>query len=185
LKTSRYFATLIETYRTDMQGLAVDFEGRQVLDRRLTEKRKGFASLLPLAVEMPELAAPALHRAFAFTTGHDAERLLLDTPGRLPAWATVRSMLTIQSWAQPLIEQALKIKGGETFLVIAALLDHAYLVADKTAAPETEEGSSDEDGKGRRESGDSDGDDGEDQGDLSEAGGAWLEQQGFDRLEQE
>ncbi len=183
MKTSRYFATLIETYRTDMQGLAVDFEGRHVLDRRLTEKRKEFASLLPIAVEMPELAAPALHRAFAFIKGQDAERLLLGTPGRLPAWATVQSMLTIQAWARPMIDQALKMKGGETFLIIAALLDHAYLVADKAAAPETEEAPGDEEGKGREEG--SDNDDGDDQGDLGEAGGAWLEQQGFDRLEQE
>ena len=168
-----------------MQGLAVDFEGRHVLERRLTEKRKEFTSLLPIAVEMPELAAPALHRAFAFTRGHDAERLLLGTPGRLPAWVTVESMLTIQPWAHPLIEQALKIKGGDTFLIITALLDHAYLAADKTAATEGVEGSGDEEGNGRGEGGDNDGDDGDDQGDLSEAGGAWLEQQGFDRLEQE
>ena len=167
--SSLYFEDLFERYSSELDDLRTDSEGRDVLARRLQDRRKEFSSLMPLLEDAPELAAAALHGAFRITDRKLLDRAVNGTPGLggCPDWKQLAATLDIAAWARPLIERCLQQPGGDDFLVSAAVLDW-MLNEDLRRAPTAGLPHDDED---------------EDREDLGDAGRDWLAEQGFDDFE--
>jgi hypothetical protein len=168
--SSLYFEDLFERYSSDLDDLRTDSEGRDVLARRLQDRRKEFASLMPLLEDAPELAAAALHGAF-----RNGDRKLLDraansAPGlaAFPGWKQLAPTLEIAPWARPLIATCLQQPEGDDFLVSAAVLD--WMQNEDLRRPQAAIHAEDED-------------EDEDREDLGDAGRDWLAEQGFDDFE--
>lgn len=127
MRLSPHFENLIESYRAELDDLRDDSEGKNVLDKRLKEKRRELKSLLPMIEVCPELVAPVFHKAFQFTRRNpDIESFLsLAEDGAMP-WDELAPTLEIANWAKPLIETVLDADGGDAFLSTAACLE--YLV---------------------------------------------------------
>ncbi|MEI7445119.1 MAG: hypothetical protein WCK28_09545 [Burkholderiales bacterium] len=180
MRLSRYFHELRTDYEAELDDLRTDSEGGHVLDRRLAEKRREFAALLPMIEVAPVMLVPAFHRAFDFA-GASRERLaalLRGEPGEFPSWAELAAELGVAGWARPLVDRVLKEAGGEDFLATAVgleFLEHASGSSLPAAA------AADGEGEGRRERGDGEDDDHDGDEDGEALGEDFLEQQGFDR----
>jgi hypothetical protein len=174
MNLSPYFHDLTESYQAEIDDLTSDSEGRDVLQRRLRDKRSKFDALLPMMDTYPEMLVPALHGAFEFPAGRSQvldEVLAAGEFGDTPSWALVAGEVRIASWAHPLIDAALREPLGEAFLALAVGMEYA-LTRHKGAGAAV----ADDDTKAGSE-----GDDG-DEGDEADAlGEDFLEQQGFDR----
>lgn len=127
MRLSPHFENLIESYRAELDDLREDSEGKNVLDKRLKEKRRELKALLPMIEVCPELVAPVFHKAFQFNGRRtDIEGFLsLAEDGAMP-WDELASSLEIANWAKPMIETVLDADGGDAFLSTAACLE--YLV---------------------------------------------------------
>lgn len=169
--SSLYFEDLFERYSSDIDDLRTDSEGRDVLARRLQDRRKEFASLMPLLEDAPELAAVALHGAFGITERKLLDRAANSAPGlaAFPGWKQLAPTLQIAPWAKPLIDTCLQQPEGADFLVCAAVLD--WMQNEDLRRPHA-------DGRSH-----ADEDEDEDTEDLGEAGSDWLAEQGFDDFE--
>lgn len=167
--TSLYFEDLAERYGAELDDLRSDSENRNVLNKRLQDKRRSFESLLPMIEDAPEMVVAALHGAFTFTDRKSLDQASRSTPGlgKFPRWAELEKTLTIQAWAQPLIKQCLKEPAGDAFLVSAAVLE--WMTTENIRRADTPELADDE------------ADD--DTADLAEAGEGWMAEQGFDTPE--
>lgn len=188
-KPSRYFAELLQEYQAELDDLATDSEGADVLQKRLKDKRREFAALAPLCAEMPLLAASCFFGAFRFPE-HRAqafEALLGGVPGEFPSWGELASQLETASWAAPLVATALEQDGGEDFMALVAGLEFARL-RDRAssqsvpfdASPAAGEGEGGEE-RGRDEDGLGDEGLDDDERDDETRGEDYLEDQGFDR----
>ena len=180
MKKSRYFSDLIKSYLDEVDDLVTDSEGKSVLQKRLNEKRREIDAILPMIEFSPEMVSVIFYGAFGFKSPEIMQRLVLSEPGDagFPAWAGLKSELTVSDWAQPLIQSSLKVEGGDAFLVATAALEFLRN-KDAFSAPPPEpeaENQSDEEG----DEGDDDGLD-----DLNEAGADWLAEQGFDSPDRE
>ncbi len=174
MNKSRYFFELIKTYNDEIDDLVTDSEGKSVLQKRLNDKRKEFDAILPMIEFNPEMVAVVFHGAFGFNSPEIMRQLVLSEPDEAGflAWDELASDLTVSAWAEPLIASALKVRGGDVFLVTTTALEFLRLRGSPDAQalePEAE-----------KEPGD---DDDDDEQDLREAGAAWLVEQGFDSLE--
>jgi hypothetical protein len=170
--TSFYFEELFERYASEIDDLRSDSEGRDVLKKRLRDKRGEFPFLVSMIDVAPEMVAPVFHRAFEYAS----DRLLASAAqgepgdGEFPAWEEIAADLEIEPWAQPLITTCLEHDGGD-FLVTTAVLEWLLGkgMSGRDLAPADKGGEHDEDEDG--------GDD------LGEAGEGWLSEQGFDALD--
>jgi hypothetical protein len=177
MKMSAYFHELRTDYEAEIDDLRTDSEGRNVLDRRLAQKRDALKSLMPMMMTHPVMIAPVFHRAFVFEGTHrDVIASVLDAePGDFPPWAMLESQIGVAGWARPLIELVLAQDGGEDFLATAVGLEYtmyaSHAGADALVAHDDERDRAEGD-KGA----------GDDEGDGEEGlGEDFLEQQGFDR----
>jgi hypothetical protein len=189
MRLSRYFHELQDGYLAEIEDLRLDSEGRDVLQRRLRDKRDGFAAIVPMIDTDPLMLAPALHGAFRLPPGRvpAIEDLLLREPDELPSWGELGRDLELEAWARPLVERVLAEEAGSVFLATVVGLE--YLLARQrgdgaaSAGPEAADGGSD--GRDGRDGDDGDdgGRDGDDDGfgDLGDRAEDFLEQQGFDR----
>jgi hypothetical protein len=170
--SSLHFEDLFERYSSDLDDLRTDSEGRDVLARRLQERRKEFASLMPLLEDAPELAAVALHGAFNIRDRKLLDRAANSAPGlaAFPGWKQLAPALDIAPWARPLIATCLQQPEGDAFLVSAAVLD--WMQSEDLRRPQA-----------ASQPHDADEDEDEDREDLGEAGRDWLSEQGFDDFE--
>ncbi len=126
MRLSRYFHELHDGYLSEIDDLRSDSDGRDVLERRLRDKRAGFDAICSLIDTDPLMLAPALHGAFRVAPGRARaiERLLACDPDEFPAWAELSAGLEVASWARPLVERALREDAGETFLATVVGLEH-------------------------------------------------------------
>lgn len=186
MKKSRFFFDLGRSYSDEIDDLFSDSEGNSVLQKRLNEKRREIGAILPMIEFSPEMVAVVFYGAFGFKSPAVMQRIVSSQPGHsgFIAWSTLKRELSIADWAQTLIASTLKAPGGDAFLVATAALEFLR-TADKSdlAAPEQSAdkapGDARADGDEDREDHDSDGD----TADLSEAGAAWLSEQGFETLD--
>lgn len=181
MKKSHYFSDLIRSYNDEVDDLLTDSEGKSALQKRLNDKRREIDAILPMIEFSPEMVAVAFYDAFRFKVPAMMQQIALSSPGRpgfLP-WSGLQGQLTIAPWAEPLIKAALKIEGGDAFLVTTATLEYLRN-KDAFAAPAARVEADDEDEQ--REEGDEAGND-DDVDDLGEAGADWLSEQGFEPLE--
>lgn len=184
MKLSRYFRAHSESYQAEIDDLTSDSEGHNVLNKRLEEKRRQIDFLVMMMDESPEMLASAFHRGFSFPKTGVMVKLIGLEPNAFPAWSTLGSAIQLTPWAKKLSERVLAEPHGERFLTVTACLEYLYAHGDGTA-PLQPESSDDED---RRTDGGNTGDDDDsdrdelgDDRDLDEAGGDWMEEQGFDR----
>jgi len=175
LKKSNYFSELIKSYNDEIDDLVSDSAGHSVLQQRLNVKRHEIGAILPMIEYSTEMVAVIFYDAFDFKSPGIIQQIVLSEPDDTDfvAWAELKHELTVADWAEPLIDAALQVRGGDAFLVTAAALE---FLRTRTSSFEPEPEVVDEDNQGN------DDDDG-DAGDLSEAGADWLSEQGFETLD--
>jgi hypothetical protein len=181
---SDYFQDLSQSYGAELDDLRHDTDGKDVLQKRLRDKRRELTALLPMIDVCPELVAPVFHGAFTFARGRGPvlEELLAGCPGEFPAWTDLLDELSIAGWAEPLVVQVRTHEQGEDFLATSVGLEYLHSMGVDTTvhAPQEED---DEDSGA-----DDDGfkDEGEDLPRVdADATDDYLEQHGFDRRSSE
>jgi len=189
---SSFFLELRSAYQAELDDLTFDSEGRNVLRKRLDEKRQELGFLLQLMDLNPEMVAVVLHQAFKFTVPTVMDHFLTRNEDALLAWSQLQHALKIEAWAQPLVATILQEPMGEWFMGVAAALEYMHnkpLSADNRPAANKDDNDHDEHGNNTaRGDGDDDhrdntAEDG-DEADArarEEAGNDWLAAQGFDR----
>jgi hypothetical protein len=186
-----FFLELRSAYQSELDDLATDSEGRDVLQRRLQEKRRELGFLVQMMELSPEMVAVVFHRGFRFSQTAVMEQLLTLESDEFPEWEVVLESLQLQPWAQELADYVLKQPAGEWFLTVAAALEYLQGRRDGPPAavdegdPQTAEPGGEGEGADRREDrfGDDDTDDDAADRISEEAGADWLAEQGFDRKE--
>ena len=175
MKKSNYFSELIKSYNDEIDDLVSDSAGHSVLQQRLNVKRHEIGAILPMIEYSTEMVAVIFYDAFDFKSPAIIQQIVLSEPddAEFVTWDALKDELTIADWAEPLIDAALQVRGGDAFLVTAAALE---FLRTRTSSFEPEPEVVDEDDQGN------DDDDG-DAGDLSEAGADWLSEQGFETLD--
>ena len=180
MKLSRYFANHARAYDAEMDDLVSDSEGKNVLDKRLKEKRSQLEFLLMMMDDSPEMLAAAFHQGFRFPSPKAMDLLVALEPEEFPDWDKLGLTITLTPWAQAMADRVLLEPTGEQFMVIAACLEYLYTRADDRGAaieePQDEEGNN-------REGRDAPDRFDEEQSEAQNsegAGATWLEEQGFD-----
>ena len=187
MRISPFFINLRTAYRSEMDDLTFDSDGRDVLHQRLDEKRREISFLVQMMELSPEMVAVIFHQGFAFRQPAVMDHLLTHEADEFPQWSQLSSGIDLTPWARELAQVVLKTDGGEWFLTVAAGLHYMAGQSDALATQRGSEDSSDEDG-------DEDGHDDHDEFDVDEDGGEpgdararkeagadWLVGQGFDR----
>jgi hypothetical protein len=186
---SSFFLELRSAYQAELDDLTFDSEGRNVLQKRLSEKREVLGFLLQLMDLNPELVAVVLHEAFHFTAPAVMDHFLTHSDDELLAWGAVQQALIIEPWAQPLVDQILQEPMGEWFMTVAAALEymHHKPLSSANRPPEAEKDDDEQQGDATHAQTPEDGgariedDDEQDAHARDEAGNDWLADQGFDR----
>ena len=184
MNISPFFLNLRSAYRSEMDDLRFDSDGRDVLRQRLDEKRREISFLLQMMALSPEMVAVVFDQGFVFRQPAVMDHLLSHEADELPQWSYVADGIEVAPWARELLERILQAPGGEWFLTVAAGLH--YMAGKSGMQQGGEDGPSDGD--------DADEDDDQDAFDLDEdgnepadsrarkeAGADWLAGQGFDR----
>ena len=191
MKLSSYFRDLNSAYQAELDDLASDSEGKDVLRRRLQDKRSEIGFLVQMIDISPEMVAVVFHQAFRFRGAAATFEpvLRLRDSFELPDWHSLASAVALEPWAEPLAETVLCQPGGEQFLTLAAALE--YLQQHGQGASQSASGA---------DSAEDDEDSGEDNHDdehdemsaddardpqtarsREEAGDGWLSDVGFER----
>ncbi len=187
MSISPFFLNLRTAYRSEMDDLTFDSDGRDVLHQRLDEKRREISFLVQMMELSPEMVAVIFHQGFAFRQPAVMDHLLTHEADEFPQWSQLSSGIDLTPWARELAQVVLETDGGEWFLTVAAGLHYMAGQSERLALQSGSEDSDDEDA----EENDNDehdefdaGEDGDEAGDArarKEAGADWLVGQGFDR----
>lgn len=180
---SRFFLDLRSAYQSELDDLSLDSEGRDVLRKRLADKRKEIGFLVHMMELSPEMVAVVFHQAFSFTLPAVMDHLLSHEADEFPDWGSLDDAVQLAPWARPLAQVVLKEPGGEWFLTVAAGLEYMASRPGMAQAAQAGDDEDDEDEDDDSEDFDLD-DDGEEPHDSQarrEAGDDWMAQQGFDR----
>ncbi len=189
MSISPFFLQLHSAYQAELDDLASDSEGKDVLRKRLIDKRGELSFLLQMIEVSPEMVAVIFHQGFRFTQPAVMGDLLGREADDLPQWDALADVITLAPWAQELSQVILKEPMGPWFMAVAASLEYMH---GRTGAFDAQASSSDQDDDEEGEdatSGRSFGDDPEQDDDgrddegrsLDEAGADWMAEQGFDR----
>jgi hypothetical protein len=185
MKISPFFLNLRTAYQAEIDDLSFDSEGRDVLRRRLAEKRKEIKFLVQMMELSPEMVAVLFHQAFEFKLPAVMNHLLAQEPEDLPDWGTLGDAVRLKPQALELGLVILKEPMGEWFLAVAAGLEFMYSQPDARYAgaqgDDDHDESDDDRGPSSDPAGGPDGDDERDELAREEAGADWLAEQGFDR----
>jgi hypothetical protein len=191
MSTSTYFLDLQSVYQSELDDLTSDSEGKDVLRKRLAEKRKELGFLLKMIEISPEMVVVVLHQAFRFTSPAVMEQLLACESDDLPQWASLSDGIEIAPWARDMVQSILKEPMGEWFMTIACALEYMHnkplTAAERAqlAGPEEDEEDLDEVRNERHDDNHTEDHD-EDEAEArarEEAGNDWMVEQGFDRKE--
>jgi hypothetical protein len=184
MNISPFFLNLRSAYRSEMDDLAFDSEGRNVLSQRLAEKRQEIGFLVQMMELSPEMVAVIFHQGFAFGNPSAMDHLLSHEADEFPAWSQLSGDVELAPWARELADIVLQAPGGEWFLTLAAGLH--YMDGKQHAASDRHSG--DDDNADENDGDDLDEFDADENGNQAgdararnEAGADWLAGQGFDR----
>lgn len=165
MNISPYFRHLKNSYSAELDDMRTDSDGKNVLDKRLTQRRKELKFLLAMLETCPEMVATAFHKGFRFGNKAPAkvamEHVISRESDELPDWDTITHAFTMEAWTQPLVEIVVKDPLGEWFLTVAAGLEYLNQCKNDPADDEEAEASEEEDAS-------------------EDAGEQWLIEQGFD-----
>lgn len=190
MKLSPYFYDLRAAYQAELDDLISDSEGKDVLRKRLAEKRNEIGFLVQMLEMAPEMVAVVFHQGFRFAKPAAIERLLGLPQEELPDWHSLTHAITLEPWAASLAQTVLREPQGDRFLVVAAGLEylqqHARL--GHQAAAHADGDSDSEDGEDAAEHDDDydalsadDAADPKNSRSREEASSNWLSDVGFDR----
>jgi len=190
MRLSAYFCALRSAYQAEIDDLATDSEGHNVLQKRLREKRSQIAFLGQMMETAPEMVAVAFHGGFDFIVPAAMEQIVTTGPDDLPDWNRLAEAVHLAPWAHTLAEPLLTQPEGQRFLSLAAALEYLLQRRTHDAHANHDEATPDAhnpEQQGRRHGGADDDDRDDALGsdlDHDEAGANWLQEQGFDRKEQ-
>jgi len=192
MSTSSFFYNLRSAYLAELDDLRTDSEGKDVLRKRLTEKRREMGFLVKMLEVSPEMVAVVLHQAFRFTEPKLMDHLIAQDAEDLPEWDGLRDTIEVAPWAQEIVQTILKEPMGEWFMTLATALEYMHS-RPLTAAERAQAQDEDEDGLEDRDEVREHRHDDEHTEDHDEealdaqaredAGNDWLAEQGFDRKE--
>ena len=183
MSVSPFFKHLRNSYQAEMDDLTSDSEGKDVLKKRLAEKRKEIGFLTQMIELSPEMVAVIFHSAFKFKLPAVMDDLLTFESDELPDWETLADVVLLADWAHEPAKAILKEPRGEWFMTVAAALEYMY--GKKTHRPALHE--HDEDDNNEDHDGGADYDSEHDRQEAKEAkaredaGQDWMVEQGFDR----
>ena len=171
---SNFFSDLRSAYEAELDDLSQDSEGKDVLKKRLADKRSEIDFLIKMMELSPEMVAVVFHQAFTFSSPVVMDDLLGYEADELPDWSGLSADIQVAPWAVGMAEKVLTEPGGEWFLTVAATLEY---MAGKPAAhvPQADDEANEE------EEFDGDAEERADAKARKEAGDDWMVEQGFDR----
>ncbi len=172
---SPFFTDLRSAYQAELDDLSQDSEGKDVLKKRLADKRSEIDFLVKMMELSPEMVAVVFHQAFAFSNAAVMDDLLSFEADELPDWTGLANDIQIAPWAQGLVDKVLSEPGGEWFLTVAATLEY---MAGKPVAHAAQVDDEDDE-----EEFDGDAEERADAKARKEAADDWMVGQGFDRKE--
>jgi hypothetical protein len=184
MSISGYFKHLRTSYQAELDDLTSDSEGKDVLKKRLAEKRKELDFLKQMIELSPEMVAVIFHNAFNYKLPGVMDDLLSFEADELPDWSTLNAVVSLNDWAKEPAKIILKEPFGEQFMVVAAALE--YMFHKKTHRPALHE-NDEEDDDNEDHDGGADYDSEHDKEEAKaaklreEAGQDWMVEQGFDR----
>jgi hypothetical protein len=186
MSTSAYFKLLRTSYQAELDDLTSDSEGKDVLKKRLAEKRKELDFLKQMIELSPEMVAVIFHNAFTYKLPAVMDDLLSFEADELPGWSTLNAVVTMADWAKEPAKVILKEPFGEQFMTVAAALE--YMFHKKTHRPPLHENDEEDDDNEDHDGGadyDSEHDKqaNKEAKAREEAGQDWMVEQGFDRKE--
>ena len=196
MSISPFFQQLRSAYQAEVNDMAFDSDGQDVLQRRLKERRKELDFLLQMMQLSPEMVAVVFHQGFEFKQPTVLDGLLALESDQLPRWASLKDAIHLPKWSQELSKVVLKEPAGDWFLTVAAALEYMYNKPDgrQQEADDDQDGEEDVDNAHNAQNADGavsddaqrnglDSDDAQDVKVREEAGADWLAEQGFDRKE--
>ena len=108
-----FFLELHAAYQSELDDLATDSEGRDVLQQRLREKRREIGFLAQMMELSPEMVAVVFHRGFQFREPAVMEQLLTLEADEFPEWDDVLAAVQLHPWAQDLAAVVREQPAGE------------------------------------------------------------------------
>lgn len=129
MKLSPYFYQLRTAYQAELDDLASDSEGHDVLHKRLAQKRREIGFLVQMMDVAPEMVAVVFHRAFRFTPNALWATLLACHPDEgdvLPEWPSLAPAVALEPWATDIAKAVLSEPTGPRFMAIAAGLEYLH-----------------------------------------------------------
>jgi hypothetical protein len=193
MSTSAFFHQLRSAYQAELDDLRTDSEGRDVMKKRLSEKRAEMSFLVKMMETSPEMVAVVLHQAFRFNSPAVMDHVLAQDADELPQWYSISETVEVALWARELVQTILKEPLGERFMTIATALEYMHsrpLTAQERAQLDrAEDGEEDgeedrDDVRNERHDDNHTEDHDEEEADArarEEAGNDWMVEQGFDR----
>jgi len=187
VKLSPYFYDLRSAYQAELDDLVSDSEGKDVLRKRLAEKRSEIGFLVKMMELAPEMVAVVFHQGFRFSKPSVLEHLLGQGADRLPDWGTLTGAVSLEPWAASLAQTVLRQPGGPAFMVVAAGLEYLHQHARLAPAPAQGDAEPDSDEEAAEHDDDYNALSADDAADphnsrtRDEASSNWLADAGFDR----
>lgn len=180
---SPYFRNLRTAYFAEMDDLLSDSEGSNVLNQRLTQRRKEIGFLVSMMEISPEMVTVVLHKAFRFKSAAVMDHLVSQEPEDLPEWDALADTVEVAPWARSLLETIRKQPLGDWFLSVAAGLEYLYDKPDTRRALDTtaDDEDEDEDDDLVNDVDALEDDEEREAREREEAGADWMVEQGFDR----
>ena len=180
MRTSEFLTDLYKAYQAELDDLRQDSKGKDVLKKRLADKRGEIDFLVKMMALSPEMVAVVFHQAFVFDTPAVMDDLLGFEADELPDWSGLAAEIQLAPWAQPLAKKILSEPDGKWFLTVAALLEYMY---GKPALHAAGADDGDDSEAGDEEQFEGDAEERADAKARKEAAEDWMVGQGFDRKE--
>ncbi|CAM8667129.1 hypothetical protein MCEMSEM18_01572 [Comamonadaceae bacterium] len=183
MSLSPFFHHLRSAYQAELDDLASDSEGSNILAKKLAERRKELKFLLSMLELSPEMVAVVFHQGFRFKRPAVMEELVRQESEDLPEWDSLADAVELAPWAHTLAQQVLQQPAGAWFMSVAAALEYLLNKPDArfAAADESDDEEDDRDDIERDPEGM---DEDERQSRVNEEeGAAWMVEQGFDHKE--
>jgi hypothetical protein len=188
MSMSSFFRALRATYIAEIDDLRFDSEGRDVLQRRLQQKRSQMSFLCKMIETAPEMVAVAFHGGFQFEMPKVMDHLLTLESDEFPDWDSLAEAVQLAPWAKTLAAEVLSEPQGAWVMTVAAGLEYLYhRPAHHHHDHHGETPDHDAHGEGHNKTSrqdhdfDADDDAHQDDTDHDQASANWLEGQGFDR----
>ena len=177
MKISSYFALLRSSYEAEINDMAFDSEGKNVLRQRLVQRRKELPFLRQMMASAPEMVAIVFHQGMRFSKPTLMDALVAKDQSQLPDWAALSAHVILEPWALGLAEELCKHPAGDTLMVLAAGMEYLFHHTPVAAASFGDDEEEDKDGE------DQDSEEEKEARAAEEAGNEWMAEQGFDRKE--